>query len=98
VEREAEAHRTVAWARGSVPTPHGVLRVAVRKEEENQRITLEIPPGIEEAKIFLEPPRSGTSVLLDGHAVTPAGTTPEGTPLPNLGTGIHSIVFTPQAQ
>jgi hypothetical protein len=70
----------------------------VRKEEENQRITLEIPPGIEEAKIFLESPRSGTSVLVDGHAVTPVGTTPEGTSLPNLGTGLHSIVFTPQAQ
>ena len=39
----------LAWARGSVPTPHGVLHVTVRKEEENQRITLEIPPGIEEA-------------------------------------------------
>lgn len=88
----------LAWARGSVPTPYGVLHVTVRKEEENQRITLEIPPGIEEAKIFLESPRSGTSVLVDGHAVTPVGTTPEGTSLPNLGTGLHSIVFTPQVQ
>jgi hypothetical protein len=61
----------LAWAHGSVPTPHGVLHVTLRKEEENQRITLEIPPGIEEEKIFLESPRSGTSVLVDGHAVIP---------------------------
>jgi hypothetical protein len=59
----------------------------VRKEAENQHITLDIPSGIDEAKILLEPPRSGTYVLVDGHAVTPLRTTTEGTPLPNLGTG-----------
>jgi hypothetical protein len=69
----------------------------VRKEAENQHITLDIPSGIDEAKILLEPPRSGTYVLVDGHAVTPLRTTPEGTPLPNFGTGLHGIAFTPQA-
>jgi alpha-L-rhamnosidase len=107
VRNPADGYRSVtiaprllglAWARGSVPTPHGVLRVTVRKEEEKQLITFEIPPGIEEAKIFLEPPRVGTFVLVDNHAVTPAETTAEGMPLPNLEPGLHSIVFTPQAQ
>lgn len=107
VRKPANGYRSVtiaprllglAWARGSVPTPHGVLNVGVRKEGETQRITLEIPAGIEEAKIYIEPPRSGTSVLLDGQAVTSAGTTAEGTRLPNLETGLHTIVFTPQAQ
>ncbi len=54
------------FARGSVPTPHGILTIAIDKEG----ITLDLPPGILSAHVVLTPATPGATVYVDGKATT----------------------------
>jgi len=63
------------WARGAVPTPHGVIRISIREESNAEKLEVDVPPGIETAMISVEA-ASAAHVMLDGksvHAETVAG-------------------------
>jgi hypothetical protein len=59
----------LSYARGSIPTPHGAIRISVDK---TQGLQLDLPPGVESARVFV-PTQNGlageTSVTLthSGH-------------------------------
>jgi alpha-L-rhamnosidase len=53
----------LAWARGTVPTPHGVLSISVDKEK---GVVLDLPPGIEKAVIRLPHDHPGEHIYLNG--------------------------------
>jgi hypothetical protein len=38
----------LAWARGTVPTPHGIIKISIDKQK---GITLDLPAGIHQARI-----------------------------------------------
>ncbi len=50
------------WARGSVATPHGPIRVSI---DEQKGITLELPAGIEKARVKV--PGATDAVSVNGH-------------------------------
>jgi alpha-L-rhamnosidase len=51
------------WAKGTVPTPHGLIRVSVDKAK---GIALDLPQGIEHAFVYVATPGGGRRVYLDG--------------------------------
>ena len=51
------------WARGSVPTPHGVIRISIDKEK---GVTLDLPAGVEHAFVLLPFAPQGKNLYLDG--------------------------------
>ena len=55
----------LAWAKGGVPTPHGLLKVDVRKEGGATKIAVDVPEGVV-ARVSVP----GGSVMVDGKAVT----------------------------
>lgn len=79
------------WAKGTVPTPHGPIAVSLRHEADHLRLDLDLPSGIEDVNVSLQPIRSGTSVMLDGKAIS---LSPESV-LPKLRSGKHSVSYTP---
>jgi alpha-L-rhamnosidase len=56
------------WARGSVPTPHGVISISIDKEK---GMVVDLPPGIEKASVRL-PLEPGKQLYVDG-ASAPQG-------------------------
>jgi hypothetical protein len=54
------------WAKGAVPTPHGILSIRVDKE---QGVMLDLPQGIERAFVVLPLDGQGRQLYLDGAAV-----------------------------
>ncbi len=52
-------------ARGTVPTPHGMISVAM---DSDHTLTLDLPSGVETAELTL--PSAATQVLLNGTAIT----------------------------
>ena len=55
------------WARGAIPTPHGLIQVSIDKQKGT---TLDLPTGIEQARLAI--PNQATEVLING---TPAKST-----------------------
>jgi hypothetical protein len=55
------------WARGTVPTPHGVIAISVDKEK---GISLDLPPGIEKAFVMLPLEHRGEHLYLNGTVVS----------------------------
>jgi hypothetical protein len=53
------------WAKGSEPTPHGLLRVEARKEGAGMKIGVDVPEGVE-ARVSVP----GSSVSVNGAAAT----------------------------
>lgn len=62
----------LAWARGAEPTPHGLLKVDARKEENGTRVVVDVPEGVT-ANVALPIASASARVLVNGK---PA----EGTP------------------
>jgi len=58
------------WARGSVPTPHGILYLSIDKQK---GIALDLPPGVEHAFVLLPFDAEGKRLYLDGSPVTREG-------------------------
>lgn len=56
------------FAKGTVPTPHGMISVAL----DSQGLSLELPQGVEQATVSLEPP-PGTRLLLVNGAPASRG-------------------------
>jgi len=83
----------LAFARGSVPTPHGSIRVSAERNGAAEHIDLDIPQGVEHATLSL-PPHTGV-LTLDGKQLTPAASPTGDTLLPLTGTGKHTVDFTP---
>jgi hypothetical protein len=54
------------FARGSVPTPHGIISVNVNR----QGMTLDLPPGILSANVIYTPATPAATVSLDGKSTT----------------------------
>jgi alpha-L-rhamnosidase len=54
------------WAHGSVPTPHGVIRISIDKEK---GVVLDLPDGIEQAFVLLPFDAHGRRLYLDGTLV-----------------------------
>ncbi len=50
----------LAWARGTVPTPHGDIKIGI----DQKGITLDLPAGIDQARIL--PPTPAATVFLNG--------------------------------
>ncbi len=57
----------LTYARGTVPTPHGVISVAVERTGGAETIAVDLPPGIAQA-VVTPVPLSGTRLYLDGVA------------------------------
>ena len=81
----------LAWAKGTVATPHGVISVDLRRDEERVEVNLDLPIGVEEATLVLGPTRPEAPILVDGQAVSPA----EVAALPRLKAGVHTLSYTP---
>jgi hypothetical protein len=69
------------WARGTVPTPHGIIAISVDKQK---GVALDLPPGVEKAFVTLPSEHKGDHLYLNGVA------TSEG-PLP---TAAHMVELT----
>ena len=55
----------LAWARGQEPTPHGLLKVALRKQQTVLEATIDVPPDVHATVLF--PVASGSEhVLVNG--------------------------------
>lgn len=70
----------LSYARGSIPTPHGPIRVSMRMEGNTEHLDLDIPNGIDAT---LDLPSS--NLQFDNNAITK---------LPTHLTGHHTITFT----
>ncbi|MHB1022174.1 MAG: alpha-L-rhamnosidase-related protein [Acidobacteriaceae bacterium] len=55
----------LTWAQGSVPTPHGVLRIAMRKQAHAFHMTLDLPPQMV-ATLLLPASSSNQRILVNG--------------------------------
>jgi alpha-L-rhamnosidase len=55
------------WARGTVPTPQGVITISIDKEK---GIVLDLPPGIEKALVRLHGEQPGQHLYLNGAATS----------------------------
>ena len=56
------------WARGAEPTPHGPIKVDLKKEGSGLRATIDIPEGVEAAVLF--PVNQGTAhIRVNGESV-----------------------------
>lgn len=53
------------WARGSVPTPHGIIKISIDK----QGITLDLPTGIDKARLAV--PITVAEILVNGTEAKP---------------------------
>jgi hypothetical protein len=53
------------WARGTVPTPHGIIAVSVDKQK---GVTIDLPTGVEKASVEL-PEAAGKQLYLDSTPV-----------------------------
>ena len=54
------------WARGSVPTPQGVIAISIDKQK---GVSLDLPPGIEKAFVTLPLEHQGEHLYLNGALV-----------------------------
>lgn len=54
------------WARGTVPTPKGVIAVSIDK---HRGVSLDLPPGVESALVALPKEHKGDHVYVDGVLV-----------------------------
>ncbi|MHB1023400.1 MAG: alpha-L-rhamnosidase-related protein [Acidobacteriaceae bacterium] len=62
------------WARGGEPTPHGVLKVSIRKMQNSSvEMAIDLPPGIQ-AHIYVPVSTPNAEVVVNGHiqSSTPA--------------------------
>ena len=59
------------WARGVEPTPHGLLKVAIRYAKQTPTITIDLPPGIS-ANVSVPLVHEGGSVVANGHVLASA--------------------------
>jgi len=53
------------WARGTVPTPHGVIAISIDKQN---GVSLDLPPGVEKAFVTLPSEHQGDHLYLNGAA------------------------------
>jgi alpha-L-rhamnosidase len=51
------------WARGTVPTPHGIISISIDKEK---GVALDLPAGIEKARVWLPIEQPGQHLYLNG--------------------------------
>ena len=56
------------WAKGAEPTPHGLLRVAIR-DDKGYITTIHLPPQIE-ARVSVPVPTPGAQVFVNGRPMT----------------------------
>jgi hypothetical protein len=54
----------LAWAYGTVPTPHGLIKVNIDKQ---RGIILDLPRGVNKASVTLTPANPDANVYLNGH-------------------------------
>jgi len=50
------------WAKGTVPTPHGVIAISIDKRN---GISLDLPAGVEDASVLLPRDHQGERLYLD---------------------------------
>ena len=83
----------LTFARGTVPTPHGVITVDARKENAAEHIDITLPEGVEHATLSM--PAEGT-LTVDGQPVQTAANAGERR-LPLSGAGRHTVILSPVA-
>ena len=54
----------LAWAYGTVPTPHGLIKINLNKQ---RGIILDLPRGVKKASVTFAPTNSDANVYLNGH-------------------------------
>lgn len=79
------------FARGSVPTPHGVISVSIDKQT---GIALDLPAGIAQATVTYIRPNPGTSVYLDGKPADCAAGGQQATCIVEIAQPGHHIIQT----
>jgi hypothetical protein len=56
------------WARGSEPTPHGLIRVDLRRKDDVQVTTVDLPSGVD-ATVLVPIRAPDAQVLVNGQRV-----------------------------
>src|SRR6185437_16134440 len=57
----------LTWAKGAEPTPHGLLKVDIRREGSGTALALDVPEGVV-ARVAVPVTSSSAQVLVNGKA------------------------------
>ena len=84
----------LSYARGTVPTPHGVIVVDAKKDGTDEHIAITLPGDVDHATLSM--PSNGT-LTVDGHVIDAPANDHGERLLPLRGAGPHDVLLSPAA-